>query len=96
MRYSKYGTTILDGNLSIACDPLNPDYQDILRRIRDEGLVIEPYVPPPPPPVDVTAKYRQRAIAKLARAEAVLASDAEAVAEFDKQLAEMAVDRRTP
>lgn len=47
MRYTTPDNSMIDGR--IPCDPANSDYQDILRRIRDEGLVIEPYVPPPAP-----------------------------------------------
>lgn len=49
MKYDKDQRFIQDGNRTIPCDPANSEYQDILRRIRDEGLVIEPYIPPPEP-----------------------------------------------
>ena len=62
MRYTAGNTHIEDGVRTIPCDPHNADYQDILRRIRDEGLAIDPYVPPPDPtPAERRAvKYAQR------------------------------------
>lgn len=56
MRYTSPDT--IDG--CIPCDPNNSDYKEILRRIAEEGLVIDPYVPPPDPlPVDRrAARYR--------------------------------------
>ena len=62
MRYNQFGF-IQDGARHIPCDPDNSDYQDILKRIKDEGLLIDPYVPPPPPlPRDVrAARYKNEA-----------------------------------
>jgi hypothetical protein len=57
MRYTQNNECIIDNGRTVPCNPSSSDYQEILRRIAEEGLVIDPYIPPPEP----TAKERRDA-----------------------------------
>jgi hypothetical protein len=49
MKYLKNNAAIQTSTADVPCTIANADYRDILRRVRDEGLVIEPWVVPLPP-----------------------------------------------
>lgn len=69
MKYTKDSKGIQTLTGDVPCDPWNSDYVELMRRVRDEGLVIDPWVPPaaPTPGEMRDRQYRLRLDADVVR-----------------------------